>query len=200
MPKLSGNDLISGLTEKYGRRLMAISFLSVLVKAYGVNLEKLSVLGLSLPAELFDVVALSLIAYFIYALLVNWLGDLAAFRLWFESNDITSEMGTVMKTDKKYINGGVQLIKKLYALEKGQDWPSSFDDLDSGLKEDFSDFKTNVELYSARLEGAGKKFSALSIYGHIYVWFQSLGLPFGLAIIALYFIIFGEPVPEVGGS
>ncbi len=63
MPKLSGNDLISGLTEKYGRRLMAISFLSVLVKAYGINLEKLSVFGLSLPAELFDVVAFSFIVY-----------------------------------------------------------------------------------------------------------------------------------------
>jgi hypothetical protein len=60
MSKLSGNDLISDLTEKYGRRLIAISFLSILVKAYDVDLDKLSVFGLNLPTELFNVVALSL--------------------------------------------------------------------------------------------------------------------------------------------
>lgn len=198
MPKLSGNDLISDLTEKYGRRLIAISFLSILVKAYGVDLDKLSVFGLNLPTELFDVVALSLIAYFIYALIVNWLGDLAAFRLWFESNDITSEFGTEMKTDKSFVNGGAKLIKKLYALEKGQGWPENFDDLDAELKRDFQDFKTNVELFNVRLEAAGTKFSALSIYGHIYVWFQSFALPIGLSLLALHFIFCAGSMPVEG--
>lgn len=195
MPKLSGNDLISDLTEKYGRRLIAISFLSILVKMYGVDLEELSVFGLELPSELFDVVALSLIAYFVYALIVNWLGDLAAFRLWFEGNDITSEFGTEMKTDKSFINGGAKLIKKLYALEKKQNWPENFDDLDPELKRDFHEFKTNIELYNVRLEAAGTKFSTLSVYGHIYVWFQSFALPIGLALLALHFIFCTGSLP-----
>jgi len=198
MPKLSGKDLISDLTEKYGRRLIAISFLSILVKAYDVNLDKLSVFGLNLPTELFDVVALSLIAYFIYALIVNWVGDLAAFKLWFESNNITSEFGTEMKTDKSFVNGGAKLIKKLYALEKGQDWPESFEGLDTDLKKEFQDFKTNIELYNVRLEAAGTKFSALSIYGHIYVWFQSFALPIGLSLLALHFIFCADSVPVEG--
>ncbi|MBY5980745.1 hypothetical protein [Ferrimonas balearica] len=195
MPKLSGNDLISDLTEKYGRRLIAISFLSILVKAYDVDLEKLSVFGLNLPTELFDVVALSLIAYFIYALIVNWLGDLAAFRLWFESNDITSNFGTKMKTDKSFVDGGAKLIKKLYALENGQNWPENFDDLDDEIKRDFQDFRINIDLYSKRLESAGNKFSALSIYGHVYVWFQSFALPIALSLIALHFIFCSGSVP-----
>ncbi|TCD48397.1 hypothetical protein [Chlorobium sp. N1] len=197
MPKLSGNNLISDLTEKYGRRLIAISFLAILVKAYNVNLDNLSVFGLSLPSELFDVVALSLIVYFIYALIVNWVGDLAAFRFWFESNNITSEFGTEMKTDKGFVNGGAKLIKKLYALEKGQEWPENFDGIDSELKSDFREFKANVELYSVRLDAAGTKFSALSIYGHIYVWFQSFALPIGLSLIALYFIFCTALVPVI---
>lgn len=195
MPKLSGNDLITDLTEKYGRRLIAISFLSILVKAYDVDLEKLSVFGLNLPTELFDVVALSLIAYFIYALIVNWLGDLAAFRLWFSSNDIASNFGTEMKTDKTFVDGGANLIKKLYALEKGQKWPENFNDIDEDLKRDFQDFKTNVELFAVRLDAAGTKFSALSSYGHIYIWFQSFALPIGISLIALHFIFCGWSVP-----
>lgn len=189
MPKVSGKDLISDLTEKYGRRLIAISFISIVVKAYDVNLEHLSVLGLNFPADLFDVVALSLILYFIYALIFNWLGDLASFKLWFKSNDITSEFGTKMKTDKDFISDGPKLIKKLFALEKNQNWPESFDSLDDDLRKEFEQFKKNIDLYSARLEAAGAKFASLSIYGHTYVWFQAFALPVLLSVIALYFII-----------
>jgi hypothetical protein len=103
-----------------------------------------------------------------------------------------------MKTDKSFVNGAAKLIKKLYALEKGQDWPENFDGLDSELKRDFQEFKTNVDLFNVRLEAVGTKFSALSIYGHIYVWFQSFTLPIGLSLLALHFIFCAGSVPVEG--
>jgi len=200
MPKLSGNDIISDLTEKYGRRLIAISFITILVKVYDVSLEKLSVFGLNLPHELFNIVALSLMIYFIYALVVNWLGDLAAFRLWFESNNITSEMGTELKTDKTFINSGVSLIRRLYALEKGGEWPETYEGMESEAKREFEEFILNTELFNARLEAAGTKFSALSIYGHVYIWFQSFALPVMLALIALHFLLFAGSIVSTGAQ
>lgn len=196
MPKLSGNNIISDLTEKYGRRIMGVSFITILVKLYDVNIEELSIFGLNLPPELFNVVALSLLIYFTYALTVNWLGDVAAFRLWFESNNITSEMGTEIKTDKTFISSGVSLIRRLYALEKGGKWPDTYDGMDPKIKREFKEFKLNTELFNARLEAAGTKFSALSIYGHVYIWFQSFGLPIALALVAIYCLLFtGSIVP-----
>ena len=198
MPKLSGNDIISDLTEKYGRRLIAISFITILVKVYDVSLDKLSIFGLNLPPELFNIVALSLVIYFLYALVVNWLGDLAAFRLWFESNNITSEMGTEIKTDKTFINSGVSLIRRLYALEKGGEWPESYEGMEPEVKKEFEEFKLNTELFNARLSAAGTKFSALSIYGHVYIWFQSFALPVILAFVALYLLLCAGSIIPVG--
>jgi hypothetical protein len=198
MPKLSGNDIISDLTEKYGRRLIAISFITILVKVYDVSLEKLSIFSLNLPPELFNIVALSLVIYFTYALVVNWLGDLAAFRLWFESNNITSEMGTEIKTDKTFINSGVSLIRRLYALEKGGEWPENYEGMEPEVKKEFEEFKLNTELFNVRLEAAGTKFSALSMYGHVYIWFQSFALPVGLGLIALHFLLCAGSIIPAG--
>lgn len=185
MPKVSGKDLISDLTEKNGRRLVVVSFLTLLIKLYKVNLSKLTVFSLNLPTELFDVVALTLIIYFIYALVVNWLGDLAGFRLWFDSNEMDSQFGTTIKLDKSFVKGGVGLLNKLFELEKGQSWPENYETLESDIKKEFTDFKTNAELYCVRLEGAGKRFGLLSKYGHFYVWFQSFALPILISIWAL---------------
>jgi hypothetical protein len=196
MPKLSGDNIISDLTEKYGRRLIAISAITTLVKVYDVNLEKLSILGLSLPPELFNSVALALLIYLIYALIVNWFGDLAAFRLWFDSNNIRSQLGTAMITDKVFISGGAALILKLYALEKGDEWPASYDEMEPEAREEFNQFKRSVELYIVRLEGVGKKFSMLSFYSRIYIWFQSFILPILMSLLALYFLLgLGSIVP-----
>jgi hypothetical protein len=192
MPKLSGNNIISNLTEKYGRRLIAISAITTLVKVYDVNLEKLSIIGLSLPAELFNTVALALVLYFSYALVVNWLGDLAAYKLWFDSNDIRSELGTSMEANKGFISDGVSLILKLYALEKGDNWPAKYEEIEPEAKEEFNQFKLNTERYIVRLEGAGKKFAMLAFYSHIYIWFQSFILPILMSLLALYHLSSGS--------
>ncbi|MBW4542286.1 MAG: hypothetical protein KME43_24585 [Myxacorys chilensis ATA2-1-KO14] len=188
MPKVSGKEIISDLTEKNGRRLIVVSFLSIIVKLYKVNLSELSVFGVKLPAELFDVVALILITYFSYALFINWIGDLAGFRLWFDSHRMDSEFGTTMKLDKKFVGGGVRLLSRLCELEKNQNFPTKTEDIDSDILREFTDFKTNVELYCVRLDAAGKRFNLLSIYGYYYVWFQSFIFPMLLSASALYIL------------
>ena len=185
MAKLSGKELISDLTEKSGRRLLIISFMVLVIKLYEVNLKTLSVFGMSLPLELFDVVSLTLILYFTYTLFVNWLTDLASFKLWLDSNKMDSNFGTTMNLDRNWLNGGTELFTKLWALEKNKKWPVDVNELDPGIKKKFQEFELNVEFYCTRLEAVGKQFNTLSKLGHFYVWFQAFLLPIILAVSAL---------------
>ena len=189
MPKVSGKDIISDTTEKVIRRTVVFSSITALVKLYNVPLNDLKLLGMELPAALFDVVLLALVVYFTYSLIINWAGDLLAFRLWYRESSIWSEFGTQMKLDKGFIGGGVQLLLRLYNLEKNKEWPTDFNTLDEKTREEYTNFKTNVELYCTRLEHAGTKFSVLSCFGHYYVWIQSFLFPLGLSLFALYLLM-----------
>jgi hypothetical protein len=188
MPFVSGNDLISEITEKAGRRLIVLSAIVILVKLYEVNLEDLSILGLSLPSELFDLVALCLIMYMVYVLVINWIGDLAAFRLWYSESNIWSEFNTNIKLDKGFISGGTKLLLDLFRLEKSGSWPADFSELSEDMKREYNNFKTNVELYVARLSAAGQQFSTLSAFSRFYIWFQAFLLPMAFAGGALYML------------
>ncbi|WBA16385.1 hypothetical protein [Salinivibrio proteolyticus] len=188
MPKISGDDIISDLTEKSGRRLLVVSFMTILVKLYDIDLGELNLFGINVPADLFDLLAVILMVYFFYTLLVNWLGDLAGFKLWFSNNNIHSNFGTNMELDKNFLNGGRELLRRLHELEFNGQFPNAYDEVDEETKKKYIDFKTNVELYCVRLEGAGQRFSALSKYGHFYIWFQSFLLPIIVSVVALYLV------------
>lgn len=201
MPTVNGKDLISDITEKAGRRLIVLSSLVTLVKLYRVNLEDLSILGLSLPSELFDVVSFSLVLYMIYVLIINWVGDLAAYRLWFSASDIWSQFNTNMKLDGGFISGGTRLLLKLFALEKNGNWPESFNELPEHLRNEYQDFKTNSELYIVRLDAAGNRFRGLSRFSSFYIWFQAFLLPLGFAAVAIYLLLScGSFLPPGMGS
>jgi hypothetical protein len=201
MPSVSGKDLISDITEKAGRRLIVLSSLVILIKLYKVNLEDLSILGLSLPSELFDVVSLCLVLYMIYVLIINWVGDLAAYRLWYSESEIWSQFSTNMKLDGSFINGGTKLLRKLFALEKGGEWPEKFNDIPEDVRKEYEDFKINSELYIARLDAAGKKFGALTKFSSFYVWFQAFLLPIVFSAVAIYLLIrCGSFIPPSLGS
>ncbi len=189
MPKINGKDIISATTEKIIRRSVVISSITVLVKVYNVPLNDLRIIGMELPLALFDVVLMVLVGYFVYSLIINWIGDLLAFRLWYRESSIWSQFGTQMKIDKDFCRGGVPLLLKLYHLEKDKEWPTEFSKLDEKAREDYKDFKTNVQLYCTRLEHAGTRFSALSYFGHYYVWVQSFLFPLGLSLFAIYLLV-----------
>jgi len=189
MPTVSGQDLISDTTEKSIRRTVVVSAIAVLLKAYAVPLDNFEALGIQFPAALIDVILLALVVHSSYSLTVNWVGDLMAFRLWYRESSIWSNFGTKMELDKSFIEGSIPLILKLHALEKGHDWPCNYADLDESIKEEYNDFRTNVELYVNRLENAGTKFSALSTFAHFYVWFQSFIFPIVLSIGAIYLLL-----------
>ncbi len=201
MPSVSGKNLISDITEKAGRRIIVLSSLIILVKLYRVNLEDLSILGLSLPSELFDVVSFCLVLYMVYVLVINWVGDLAAYRLWYSKSEIWSQFNTNMKLDDSFIKGGTQLLRKVFALEKNGEWTDNFNDLPEDLRKEYQDFKINSELYIERLEAAGNKFSALSKFASFYIWFQAFLLPLGFAAVAIYLLIrCGSFIPPSIGS
>jgi hypothetical protein len=189
MPSVSGKDLISDITEKAGRRLIVLSSIVILVKLYKVDLADMSILGLSLPSELFDVVSLCLVLYMIYVLVINWLGDLVAYRLWYSESEIWSQFNTNMKLDGSFIKGGTALLQKIFALEKGSKWPERFEDIPEDIRKEYQDFKTNSELYICRLDAAGQRFSALSKFASFYVWFQAFVLPMMFAGAAIVLLI-----------
>ncbi len=189
MPKVSGKELISETTEKVVRRLVVTSSVAFFVKAYDVPLQDLKVLGAELPAGLFDIVALALVLYFGYALIISWVGDLLAFRMWYRESSIWSDFGIQMNLDKTFISGGVDLLMRLYSLEKSKEWPPDFASLDAKAKSEYQDFKTNVELYCVRLEHAGTKFRMLSAFGHYYVWIQNFLIPVCCSLLAVYMLL-----------
>lgn len=189
MPRISGRDVISESTEKVIRRTMVIGSAAVLVKLYDVPLNDLKVLGIELPAALFDTVLLVLVAYSAYSLILNWSGDLLAFRLWYRESSIWSEFGTNMKLDKTFLRGVTPLLLRLHELEKGRKWPAEFAEMDEISRKEFADFKANAELYCLRLEHAGTRFSILSFFGHYYVWFQSFILPLAICATATYLLV-----------
>ena len=66
---------------------------------------------------------------------------------------------------------------------------SNFAELPPDKKRLYEEFKANAELYAVRLDCAGKKFSAISAFGHFYVWVQGFVLPVGAASLAIYLLL-----------
>lgn len=196
MPRVSGKALISDTTEKVINRTLIVASTAILTKLYDVPLNDLKALGMDLPAALVDSVLFILVIYHMYSLTVNWLGDLAAFRLWFTESSIWSDFGSNMKLDKTFLSGAVPLILRLYDYERKAAWPNTYDEIPKEVQQELIDFKTNVELYTVRLEHAGSRFSTLSMFGRYYVWFQSFLFPMTLCAVALYLLfLYGTFTP-----
>jgi hypothetical protein len=189
MPTVSGKDLISESTEKSQLRLMIVSSIAIITKAYAVPSHDLRLLGVEVPAPAFDVTLFVLVLWAFYTFLLKWIGDLAAFRLWFRESSIWSEFGTNMKLDKSFISGGISLLKEIQKLELEKQGGQPVSELPEDVKKQFEDFRTNVELYGARLEYAGTRFSALSFYAHFYVWIQSFFIPLLWGLAAIYLLL-----------
>lgn len=188
MPSTSGRDLISNTTEKVLSRTLIVASAAILTKLYDVPLNDLKALGMDLPGALFDSVLLVLVIYHMYSLTINWLGDLAAFRLWFTESSISSDFGTEMKLNKDFIRGAVPLMLRLHELEQNRTWPTNYSEMPEEIRGKFEDFKLNVELYTLRLEHAGTRFSSLTWFARYYVWIHSFIFPIILCLSALYLL------------
>lgn len=196
MPKISGREIISESTEKSFRALVLLSASAILTKAYSVPLDELNLLGANLPQSLIDVSLLVAVFFLLYTYVLKWIGDLSAFRLWYQESSIWTSYGTDMKLDKTFIDGGIQLLRDLHSeRETGQ---TSYENLSTDAKKRFDEFEENVKLYAVRLDAAGKKFSMLSIFGHFFVWVQHFIFPVGLALLAIYLILkYGTFMPPI---
>lgn len=187
MPRVSGQEIISESTEKTFRALILVSAAAILTKAYDVPLDEMVLLGATLPQSLFDVGLLLATTGLLYTYVVKWLGDLAAFRLWYSESSIWSMFGTNMKLDKTFIDGGVALLRDLHDQKRAGMAPLAQLPVDTAKK--LEEFETNVELYGARLAAAGTKFALLSAFGHFYVWVQHFAFPVGMAVFAIYMLL-----------
>jgi hypothetical protein len=189
MPKVSGKDLISDLTEKSLNKLLLFASAAILAKTYEIPLGGMKLLSVEIPTAVFDVTLLILTLYFFYTYIIKWVGDVMAFRLWYRETSIWSNFGTNMKLDKEFIGGGLDLLKSLNELEKRSAFPETFNKLDAETRKKYDDFTTNAELYALRLGSAGTKFRCLSTFGHFYVWVQCFVFPLAVSLVALYLLL-----------
>lgn len=198
MPRVSGKALISETTEKVLGRTLVVASIAVLTKLYDVPLNDLKALGVELPVALVDSVLLVLVLYYMYSLTVNWLSDLAAFRLWYSESSIWSECGSNMKLDKSFIRGALPLMLRLHELDNNGEFPSAKAEVSEQDRQALNDFKTNAELYALRLEHAGTRFSLLTWFGRYYVWIQSYAFPIFWCAFAVYLLLrYGTFAPPV---
>lgn len=188
MPKISGREVLSELTEKAQSRLLLVTSVAIVSKAYSLPVGELKMLGMEFPAAIFDVSILLLVGWYGYNYLVRWIGDLMAFRLWYSESSIWSNFGTNMKLDKRFISGGIEALKAFNEIQLQGVLPDDFSKLSPDKQSLYEEFKTNVELYAVRLDHAGKKFRAISAFGHFYVWVQGFVLPMGTTSLAIYLL------------
>ena len=189
MTKISGRDVLSEATEKSQQRLLLVAVLAIVSKAYHLPVNEIKMLGMEIPSAIFDVSMLLLVLWGSYSYIVKWTGDLMSFRLWYTESSIWSQFGTHMKLDKTFINGGIEALKVFHDIHQAGLSPSEYDNLPEKEKKLYVDFKTNAELYAVKLDYAGKKFTAISAFGHFYIWIQGFAIPVILALVAVYLLI-----------
>ncbi|WP_114750497.1 hypothetical protein [Pleomorphovibrio marinus] len=189
MAKIQGSDIISEATDKSSRRLYVLGAIIFLIKIYNVDLDDLSVLGVPLPAALFDLIAFVLIIWSMYQLIVNWLVDIIAFKNWYQSRNIWSQFQTNMEIDKSFYSGGTRLLLELHDLKQKKQFPSKEEEIPKQVHEDYQNFKINAELFVARLEAAGNSFKKVSKWGQYYVWVHAFIIPIIVATAALVVLI-----------
>lgn len=189
MPKIGGRDVLSEPTEKAQARLLLVASVAVVSKAYRLPVQDIRLLGMDFPAAIFDVSMLLLVLWTTYSYLIKWFGDLIGFRLWYSESSIWSEFGTNVKLDKSFISGGIQALKVFNELDRSILGAEGMRNLPDDKKKQYDDFKLNAELYALRLDYAGKKFRAVSAFGHFYVWIQGFAFPISVAILAVYLLL-----------
>lgn len=189
MPKISGREILSDTTEKSQARLLLIASVAIVSKVYHLPVSDMKMLGMEFPAAIFDVSVILLLAWQAYSYLVKWSGDLIAFRLWYSESSIWSNFGTNMKLDKTFISGGVECLKKFHELNLANLTDAELTSIPDDKKRLYDDFRNNVELYSVRLDHAGKKFKTVSAFGHFYVWIQGFLVPVASTIAAAYLVL-----------
>lgn len=189
MPKISGREVLSETTEKSQVRLFLVASIAIISKAYQLPVDQIKMLGMEFPAAIFDISILALVVWYGYSYFVKWAGDLIGFRLWYSESSIWSQFGTNMKLDKTFINGGIEALKEFNEFSRNQISPQHFANLPDDKKKLYDDFALNAELYGERLDHAGKKFKAVSAFGHFYVWVQGFVIPAILTGAAIYLLL-----------
>jgi len=168
--KLQGNEILSLETRRAGQRLIAISAAVLSVKAFRLNLDDLSVLSVSLPASLFDVVAFAILLFGAITFVFNWVGDLTAFKKWYQEREIWSQFQTNMTLDGTFYSSGLKLLMRLHELDSEVQNVASIDELPADVRKDFTDLKTNLELWTVRLEEHQRDFTTVSRMGKFYIF------------------------------
>lgn len=185
MPKLTDKNIISESTTKKMRTILILCSLTILFKVYKVPFNDLKVFGINIPSNLVDVSLFITISYSFYSYIVSWVGDLLAYKLWFQNNSILSMFSTEMKLDKSFLDGGIKLLNQLIELDRRDKLPQSKVGIDSDIVKEYELFKLNIELYNERLITTIGNFNKLNLYIKYYIFIEHFLFPAILVVFSL---------------
>lgn len=115
---MQGQEALSTETLRSARRICILSAIVIVVKGYMLPLDDLSLYwGWKFEAHLFDVVALAMLLFGIIVFMYNWIGDVYAYKNWYNTREVWSQFQSNMPIDKSWYSGGVFLILRLYENE-----------------------------------------------------------------------------------
>lgn len=80
--RVGDTEIIRRPTQVASRNMLVILATIILVKYYDTPLDDLKILNAPLPGDLLDAVAVVLIGFGIFSLLVHWASDVVAWRMW----------------------------------------------------------------------------------------------------------------------
>ena len=189
MAKIAGRELLSEATVRAVKRIFFAGGIVALVVHYEVDLAELKILGLSLPAELFGVVALVVLIFQVYNLLINWITDMATFKLWYRESDIWLSTDKKQKIDKSFYSSIEPYLIKMYEMDKAEQKYAELSDLGENAQKKFRHFRDNIQPYAVRLERAGNHFRMVSVFGLFFILVQNFLLPLTLAGYAIYLLL-----------
>lgn len=187
--KVGGNEVVSLATQRASRTLLVISATILFIVFFDVPIDDLTILGVKAPVTLFDKVAIAVIVYGIWNLIIQWLGDLAAWKFWYEGNKVETIDGLI--PNRQYVMTCIEQAEARmnrshaeYEKQLPESMATLLNHLKSALESADRTYKSVIE----QLEKCGRNFSIIHWYGRVLLFGHHFAIPLSVAIYALILV------------
>jgi hypothetical protein len=178
--KVQGTDILSDVTEKTSRNLKVTAAVVIAVKAFSVPVKDLRILNIDLPATLFDVVSIVVIAYMIIILVLYWRVD---YLLWRDGSILAAK--EAIDQHLRSITTIMEQIEQFVA-QGATDQVKFVEDHFAGIKVEVLDYRRSI--------------AKTTWWVRFVVFVLHLIVPLGLGAIAVLMVALTDWVrPELAG-
>ena len=179
--KFQGIELISRETIRSSRILISTSAITLFVTKFSINLDDLSVLGVSLNnPDLFDITASVIILFQLTSFIFHWFGDRVGHWKWNSEKRVGSQIISNIGTIHSALNDTLEKIE------------IAVTNLENVNTQDDERFRRNIDQFSTAAENFMELSSNLlkfRHYGWFYVYVWNFSVPLLIAIYSLESVI-----------